>query len=236
MKGPLVSVVVPVYNGERFLAAALDSIFAQDYRPLEVIVVDDGSVDGTAEIAKSYQEVRYIYQANQGHGKAKNAGLAAASGEFIAFLDADDLWAPHKLSAQIGYLLDHPDIPYVSAKMRNFIEPGTRPPKRKDLLVTESATMIVGALTARKSAFKVVGDFDPSYRVANDTDWFFRAKQAGMPLTVLPEVLLYRRLHDSNQSYETGPMASEFLRAVKSSIERLRKLRPAEVPSRKRRS
>jgi len=229
----LVSVVVPVYNGDRFLAAALDSIYAQDYRPLEVIVVDDGSVDRTTDIAQSYQEARYIYQTNQGHGRAKNVGIAAARGKFLAFLDADDLWAPHKLRVQVDYLLAHPDTSYVTARVQNFIEPGTQPqPKRKDLLLTEAATMIVGALVARRSAFEAVGDFDTGYRHANDSDWFFRAREAGMPWIVLPEVLLYRRLHDSNLSYETRAMASELLRAVKSSIDRTRKRKSMQEPSR----
>src|ERR1700730_8226464 len=89
---PLFSVIVPVYNGERFLTAALQSILNQDHKPLELIVIDDGSIDQTAKIANSFSPVRYFYQNNQGVANARNAGLAAARGEFIAFLDADDLW------------------------------------------------------------------------------------------------------------------------------------------------
>src|SRR3982074_3555445 len=100
---PLVSVIVPVYNGERFLAETLQSIINQQYRPLELIVIDDGSTDQTARIATSVSEVRYFYQRNQGVANARNAGLAAARGELIAFLDADDLWQPNKLSLQVEY-------------------------------------------------------------------------------------------------------------------------------------
>ncbi|MBI4573499.1 MAG: glycosyltransferase family 2 protein, partial [candidate division NC10 bacterium] len=110
MTGPLVSVILPVYNGERFLAAAIASILAQDYQPIEVIVVDDGSTDGTAAIARSFQGVRYLYQPNQGPAFARNAGIAVARGAFIAFLDADDLMVPTRLSVQAGYLLAHPEI------------------------------------------------------------------------------------------------------------------------------
>src|SRR5919112_2696990 len=122
MSGHLVSVIVPVYNGERYLAAALQSIFEQDYRPFEVIVVDDGSVDDTAKIARSFQQIHYIYQSNQGAAAARNAGVATAQGELIAFLDADDVWVPNKLSVQADYLFRHPEVGYVVARGRHFLE------------------------------------------------------------------------------------------------------------------
>src|SRR6187549_3720033 len=109
---PLVSIIVPVYNGERYLRAALESIFAQTYRPLEVIVVDDGSVDDSGVIAQSFPEVRYIRQENQGVAAARNHGIETARGEFYAFLDQDDLWTPEKLTVQISYLLNDPDLGY----------------------------------------------------------------------------------------------------------------------------
>src|SRR6202044_3645761 len=96
----LISVIVPVYNRERYLGAALDSIFAQDYRPVEIVVVDDGSTDGSASIAQSYPNVRYIYQHNQGPVVARNNGLANCTGDLISFLDADDHWPPNKLRMQ----------------------------------------------------------------------------------------------------------------------------------------
>src|ERR1700694_2891614 len=114
---PLVSCIVPVYNGERYLRSALESIFAQDYRPLEVIVVDDGSSDKSAVIAQDFKQVRYMHQTNQGVATARNAGLAAARGEFIAFLDQDDLWMSDKLSIQIEHLLKNPEIQYTLAEL-----------------------------------------------------------------------------------------------------------------------
>jgi len=90
MKAKLISVIVPAYNRERYLGAALDSILAQNYRPIEIVVVDDGSADGTASVARSYPAVRYIYQKNQGPVVARNTGLANCTGELISFLDADD--------------------------------------------------------------------------------------------------------------------------------------------------
>ena len=93
---PLVSVIIPVHNGGRHLRAALESVFAQTYRPFEVIVVDDGSVDDGGVIAQSFPDVRYIHQGNQGVAAARNNGIEAAHGEFFAFLDQDDLWTAEK--------------------------------------------------------------------------------------------------------------------------------------------
>jgi glycosyltransferase involved in cell wall biosynthesis len=222
MDRPLASVVVPVYNGELYLADALDSISAQDYCPFQVIVVDDGSEDNTAEIARSYKEVRYIYQTNQGHAMAKNVGISAAQGEFIAFLDADDLWTPNKLSAQISYHLDHPQVGYTIAKQRIFLEPGAVAPSwyKTEFLLEDHMAFIPSALVVRRSVFDQIGDFDSSYRHGNDADWFFRAKDAGIPMGILSETLLLRRIHGSNLSYETQSMKSDLLLALKMSIGR----------------
>src|SRR6185369_6617714 len=107
VENPLVSVIIPVYNGARYLGAALESVFAQTYREFEVIVVDDGSVDDSGVIAQSFPEVRYIHQANQGVAAARNHGIEAAGGEFFAFLDQDDLWNEDKLKRQVEFLLSH---------------------------------------------------------------------------------------------------------------------------------
>ena len=99
---PLVSCIVPVFNGERYLAEALDSILAQTYRPVDLIVVDDGSTDGTAQVAAGYGErITYLYQENSGPAAARNKGIDAAQGEFVAFLDADDVWHEEKLARQM---------------------------------------------------------------------------------------------------------------------------------------
>src|SRR5215469_8348389 len=103
MKSPLVSCIVPVFNGEQYLAEALDSILTQTYRPLEIIVADDGSTDGTAAVVARYgNRVRYLFQPNAGTAAACNLGIKAAQGDFIGFLAADDLWHPEKLARQLA--------------------------------------------------------------------------------------------------------------------------------------
>lgn len=221
MDETVVSVVIPVYNGERYLAAALDSVFRQNYRPIEVMVVDDGSNDTSAEIAHSLAEVRYFYQANQGVAVARNVGIANASGDLIAFLDQDDMWATNKLRSQVDYLLTHPEVGYVLARQQTFLEPGADPPSwlKKELLITDSVAFLPGALLVRKEILHQVGGFEPRFRIDNDSEWFFRARDAGVPMAILPEILLYRRIHGSNQTSQTrsgGPL----LRIVKESLDR----------------
>src|SRR3989304_1795815 len=101
---PVVSVIVVVKNGACYLASALQSIFEQDYTPLEVLVVDGQSTDDTAEIAKSFGSIRYLWQSDRGLANARNIGIQAAQGDLIAFLDHEDVWAPNKLSTQVHYL------------------------------------------------------------------------------------------------------------------------------------
>jgi glycosyltransferase involved in cell wall biosynthesis len=228
-KNNLVSVIIPVYNCERYLAEAIESVLAQTYRPIEVIVVDDGSTDSSGDIARSYKELHYIYQPNQGVAVARNAGLAATDGEFIAFLDADDLWLPNKLRVQVDYLLEHPHIGYTIGRLQNFLDPGINllPRVRKSLLERDQIGLMT--LVVRKTVFTQIGGFDPSYRVGSDFEWFIRAKDADIPMAILPEILLYRRIHDSNLSSQTQACYGGLLRMFKASINRQRKERSGQT-------
>jgi alpha-1,6-rhamnosyltransferase len=107
---PLVSVIVPAYNAAAHLREALESVFAQDWRPFEVIVVDDGSEDETGKIAQSFAGVRYIRQENAGASAARNAALAASVGDFVANFDADDVLPTDRLSRQARYLVEHHEV------------------------------------------------------------------------------------------------------------------------------
>ncbi|MCP2727284.1 glycosyltransferase family 2 protein [Limnofasciculus baicalensis] len=221
---PLVSVIIPVYNGDRYLAEALKSVVQQTYQPIEIIVVDDGSTDNSANIALSYKEVRYIYQSNQGVAVARNVGISQSRGEFIALLDQDDRWTPNKLSIQIKYLLEHENIGYTLAKMRVFLEPGTEKPSwlKAEYLSEDIPGYILGLLVARKSIFEKVGNLNPNYKFGNDSDWFFRANDVGIPMVILPETLLYKRVHGANESHKIQSMTADMLKLVRSSIQRKR--------------
>jgi glycosyltransferase involved in cell wall biosynthesis len=221
---PLVSVVIPVYNGARYLRAALESVFAQTYRSFEVIVVDDGSIDDSGKIAQSFPEVHYIRQENQGVAAARNTAIAVARGEFYAFLDQDDLWTPEKLRLQIGHLLSHPDLGYTLTHQQFFLEPGATLPAwfRKELLSSVHTGWVLGTLVVRRTVFDTVGNFSTGYSAANDSDWFFRAKAAGIPMAVVPELLLLKRIHGANDSGRSKEILSELLKVVKTSLDRQR--------------
>ena len=224
MTSPLVSAILPVYNGERHLAEALQSVFAQTSFPVEIIVVDDGSTDRSAEIAKSFASVRYISQSNAGVAAARNTGLAAARGELIAFLDQDDLWTPDKLTIQVGYLVQHPEVGYVLGMQRMFLMPGVTKPDwlQPRLLDEPHLGVLTGTLLARKTVFDRIGGFDNRYRNSNDIDWFSRAKNAGIVAAHLPEIVLQKRIHETNESHHIDVSRSERMKVLLSAARRQR--------------
>src|SRR4051794_14096920 len=228
--GPLVSVLVPVYQGERYLAEALDSIFAQDWEPLEVIVVDDGSTDRSAEIAQSY-DVRYLHQENAGIAAARNAAIGAARGEIVAFLDADDVWLPGSLATRVEHLIENPEAGYVVGRMEVFLEPGhERPPWIEEEFVDKPQNGLLQTFVARREAFDRVGLFDTSFAISEDMDWFARAKHAGVRGDMLSDVCARYRLHGESTTHrERGSVMPTLLRALRGSIARRRAAPPARV-------
>lgn len=227
MQRTRISVIVPVYNGARFLAAALESVGAQHYRPAEVIVVDDGSTDDTAAVAKRYGGVRYLRQPNLGAAAARNAGAAAATGELLAFLDADDLWLPEKLTRQVRYLEQHPDVDAVVTHQRLAIAPGAERPGwvPQEWLERPQVGLVPSALMVRRTAFEAVGGFDVRYRTGEDTDWFARAKDAGVAVAILPETLVERHVHPASLTAQARDVPQALLRIVRDSLRRQRTLR-----------
>ena len=219
---PLVSVIVAVKNGEAFLAAALTSILAQDYRPLEIIVVDGHSKDSTAQIAQSFEFVRYFIQNQQGIADAYNQGIAAAAGDLIAFLSHDDVWLPSKISSQVRLLAEQPEIQYTNTLMKYFLEPGHAIPRgfKTKLLQGAHAGRIMETLVARKSVFDIVGGFDGDMALAEDADWYARANDLKIPMAVIPAILLHKRIHNRNASADAATSNHELLKALKRSIAR----------------
>jgi glycosyltransferase involved in cell wall biosynthesis len=221
MPHPKVTIVVASYNGERFLREALESAFAQDYDSFEVVLVDDGSEDGTAEIATSFP-LRYVWQDNAGLPAARNAGLARAQGELIAFLDDDDVLPPDKLRMQADYLDRHPDIGCVLGRQEWIIEDGVEPPTlRRDPLYGELGGIQMVSAMMRKRVIDDVGGFDPTYRYAEDRDLFVRLREHGVEIAVLPDLVLRKRLHGSNMTAHP-PTSHPLLRSLREKLERER--------------
>ena len=199
---PLVSVVVPVFNGQRFLAETLASVRAQTYAPIELIVVDDGSTDGSGAIIGACPGAHRIAQSNRGVAAARNAGVGAAQGDLLAFIDQDDLWPADSVARRVRFLLDHPEFDYVLSTVQFFLEPEVEKPAwvREELLARPVPGYNLGNMLIRRGAFDRVGTFDTRFVLASDHDWFVRASDLGLAQGRLADVLLLKRTHDENES------------------------------------
>ena len=177
MGTPLVTVVIPVKNGERFLVETIDTVLAQAYEPIEIIVVDGRSDDNTANIAKSYPQISCILQTGFGLWDGYNVGLEAAKGKYIAFLSHDDLWPTHKISTQVDYLTKHPEYQYAISRVKFFLEEGCELPAnfRPEHLEGDHVFRIVDNLMVRRTVFDEVGKFNPDLHIGGYIDWFSRA-------------------------------------------------------------
>ena len=203
----LVSCIVPAYNAERWLGDALESILAQTYQPLEILVVDDGSTDGTPDVVASFGErIVGLRQPNAGPASALNRGLGASRGELVAFLDADDLWPPRKLELQAARLSAAPELAACYGLVQNFWTDDVKieaEALRGHRILSPLPGLVTGTLLARRSTFDRLGPF-VDQRHAYALDWALRLKHAGLAHEVLDEVLLLRRYHQGNMSRDGG--------------------------------
>lgn len=221
---PVVSVVVPVFNGEKYLAESLDSIFAQTYGNLEVIVVDDGSDDTSATIARSYASVKYIHQARAGVGAALNAGFRIATGTFFAGLDSDDLWVPNKIEWQMRVLDESPSVDVVFGHVEQFISPDLDDSARQGVFCPRGAQPgpSICTILMRRESFLRVGWFSTDVKVGQFIDWYLRATELRLKIEMLPQTVMHRRLHERNLGLVSQQSNSEYLRILKQSLDRRR--------------
>ena len=228
---PLVSIVIPTYNRRRFVRDAIDSCFAQTWRHLEVIVVDDGSADGTADMLRDDygDRIQLIAQANQGPAIARNRGIDKASGDFVQFLDADDRLAPNKLETCLDIFRQEPAIDIIYTHHQLVASDGDSalptPPFRvfgDDIfceLLRESGNHIVLSTTMmRRAALREVGGFEDNahFRSAEDWDLFLRLARRHRFLGI-DQPLVYRRVHDSMISGDRLHTALGRLRAMRNA-------------------
>ena len=218
---PLVSVVIPVFNGERFLRDAVESVLAQQHAPVEIIIVDDGSTDGTADVARSLPErVRYLHQANQGPAAARNRGIELAQGSLIAFADADDLWPIDKFELQLPCLIRDPKIDIVLGRIQQVLlsESIDGPNQAQE----PAFSVNLGSAVIRKSVFERVGLFDETMRYSEDVDWFMRAREGGASIVTIDAVTLFYRQHEQNMTRGKSTSELNVLKALKKSLDRRR--------------
>ena len=220
MATPSVSVIIPAYNAETFLAEAIDSVLSQGHDPLEVIVVDDGSTDRTAGVASGYgPQVRLLQQPNGGIGSARNAGIDAATGDLLAFLDADDLWTDGALEARLALLEAQPALDGAFGLVENFYDDVSD--ERFEVKTEVIARgQVAGTLLVRREAFLKAGMFT-EVRLGEFIEWYARALDAGLRFDTAPLVILRRRVHGASTT-ATARDRTAYLRAVQSIIARRR--------------
>lgn len=230
IKQPLVSVIIPCYNAARFVVPAVESVLAQSYRPVEVIVVDDGSTDDTARVLEPYQKaIRYIGQPNGGPAGARNRGLAQARGELIAFLDADDAWLPDKLALQVRSLKDAPGAALVHSDVYYYDE-ATGVRTRRDfprgdyaghcyLLLFQGSRVTFSSVVVRRECLEQVGGFDETIRHASVEDYDLLLRVARrFAFAYTPEPLVVYRLHDGNGSGNLARMVFGELLVIEKAL------------------
>ena len=222
---PKVSCIVPVHNGAAFIADAIRSILGQQGAELELVVVDDGSTDGSGDIAAAFPGVTVTRQPQGGVAAARNRGLALATGEFIAFLDADDLWLPGKLAAQLAAIARDPRADYVVSNVRHVktAPDGRLPADNGASTGEERLGILMQCMLARRSAFERVGPLDTRTTTRADQDWFLRAAEVGLRQVVVDEVLTIRRIHGGNISLRNSrSVQDDFLAIAKRALDRKR--------------
>ena len=226
-ESPLVSVIIPVYNYDRFLAEAIESALDQTYQHLEVIVVDDGSTDRSGEVAQSFagRGVRYCHQVNAGIGPARNTGAELAQGEFLAFLDADDRWPEEKTELQLHAFASDPALEMVfgqAVQLHNGPEWEAGVKDKKLPAAGLVPGMVPGTMLVKRDTFLRVGKFPGGLKVGEFIDWYARAVELKVRSLVLPDLLLWRRIHDSNQGVRERQSISDYARVLKASLDRKR--------------
>jgi glycosyltransferase involved in cell wall biosynthesis len=222
-----VSVVVPVFNCERYVAEALESIFEQSALPGEIIVVDDGSDDNTLQVVGRFGDsIRVITQPNSGIAVARNVGINAATRELLSFLDADDLMAPGSLQRRLDRLGEDDQPDAVSGRIIQFVSPDVDPERaaRFRFLEGPQAANLFPTMVMRREVFERAGPLDDSFASGSEIDWISRARIAGVRFTEIDDVVLMRRIHGQNHSTRMGiKKNAELLRVVNAHRQRNRR-------------
>ncbi len=223
-RSPLVSIITVVYNYGRFIDDSLTSAFAQEYRPIEVIVVDDGSSDDSADRAEKYPDVTVIRQPNKGVSAARNAGVAVATGEFIFFLDADDIMRPEALTDLVVHMVQHPEIVAAFSRQTIRLEAGTPMPvwAQPDLLRGDPGGLPFNAGVYRRSVFDSVGWFSEELRTGEFFELLARVPDVASRVAYLQILGVERRVHDDNLTHDLDPLRANMFASLKRKLDRER--------------
>lgn len=208
-----ISLIIPLHQGERFIGDALESVRAQEQPADEVIVVDDGSTDGGAQVARAFPGVTLVQQECAGPGAARNRGIAAARHDVIALLDQDDMLRPSALRRHREALVAHPEALVSVCRQRFSVLDGEAMPawQRPELVGTDVLTWTPSCMCFRRESFGRIGPFDESLRTTSDFEWFRLYRASGLPFAAIEETLVDRRVHAGCQSGDAATLRAEML-------------------------
>jgi len=221
----LVSAVISVYNGERHLAETIESVISQGYPRMEIIIVDDGSTDGSGKVAQRFvPSVRYHYQPNGGIAAAWNCGIALATGDFFAFNGADDLWTMDKIRSQMDVFRRDSALDIVFGHVKQFHSPELSDRERQRIWCPDELMpgVSAGTMLIRRESFSRVGPFSTMWRRGIFNDWYLRATELGLRSHMMPDLLMRRRLHRANHGIINRDKSVDYVRMLKASLDRRR--------------
>jgi glycosyltransferase involved in cell wall biosynthesis len=220
VNNPFISVIIPVYNLENYILFAIKSILAQNYLPLEMIIIDDGSTDPTAAkvLNAHIPHLKYFKQPHLGAAQARNLGIEKAQGELIAFLDADDIWMPGKLLAQVDLFRNDPNLDMAFTHIQEFVSPELicpQPPQNRILPGHCTSCLLI----KRQSLLKV-GIFNPARQVGEFLEWYLKAKCLHLKEAMLDTILVMRRIHQTNTSKLKQDCRHDYLKILHAHMTR----------------
>jgi len=221
-----VSVVIPVFNGEKYLAEAIQSILEQTRPADQIVVVDDGSIDRTPDVVRTFgRKVDYVYQSNTGIGGARNRGMRETRGNLIGFLDHDDLWLPRRLELQLDAMEKDPGLDMIFGHAEQFVSPelGEEYRNRIKLPPNPLPGYLASGMLVRKESFYRAGPFDEGLRVGECIEWYGRAVDKGLRSAMLPEVVFRRRIHQTNTMITRKEQSNSYVRILKDVLDRRRR-------------
>lgn len=221
---PLVSVLITVYNGAPYLAEAIESAQRQTWPQLEVVVVDDGSDDGSDGVARARGVVFDRFSARRGIGVARNRAAELASGDFLTFLDADDRFPPEKVEVQLDAFRRDPSLDVVYGHVTEFVSPDVTPEEAASIrpATARSPSHLAGVMLIRRTAYDRVGPWADGLKVGTGVEWYMRSAELDLRTALLDQVLLERRLHRSNNGLREAAHRSQYLSIVKGALDRRR--------------
>jgi glycosyltransferase involved in cell wall biosynthesis len=225
-----VSIVMPVYNGEKYITESVENVFSQSYSDFELIVVDDGSTDTTPEICRSFgNRIKYIRQQNSGPAAARNTGILASSCSLISFIDVDDVWPQQKLEKQVAMFRNNSACEMVMGLVQRMVLDKNTGEFHNDA-IEPILSFNLGAMLVKRTVFDKVGMFDASMRYSEDVDWLSKVRENSIELEIQFETALYYRIHDTNMTRSKAINDRFFLQAIKKSLERRRQNNTAFKP------